>query len=1512
MSRVAIAQAIERKYGAEFRANQVPIVDEDGRFTGEYYDRRLGGPPDQPDPGRVRAAHLEYFRSTGRQGLPADFDPVEDFESEGLFDSFGNILALGGEQSLTGLALESAGFDPFDREKLAHFQPNLAEQIASGILSFGMPLDLAALVVGGGVGGAFAKSVGVARAAGRFGAKALPGVKARVATRALTGAGGFGTYEGARGIFEGEPFKRAFKGAIFGGAMGLAGGIVPRSIKIPKVVTSEAGAVRVGRVAEVSAEVFTLGALPGPLEGRAPTADDFIHAAGFILGLKTVGKIASLGKRRWDKQVLPLKEEIQNRVKADKRNVGKAEKLRTAVFAMSDRVMRETPEQFSAKFYEKIKAAKQGEKVGVLGDLFMGREIRKSFKGELDTPIYIGDAETISKRVLGKGEVATGWLSPDPAGKQSIWLNREFPDTFSPTLIHEALHLKRMKVKRPIVTVKGREVPVAEAAAERGAEFILRTRGRIPLREAVGERVGRPQWVKDVEKRGILLQKRLIKGKEAAVRREVYHIRNVTGRTSSEQIGKVRDLIKIVNQEGVPLYLTKALAKTQLGADLAAAGLTKKFRGGVKIIGTGRILPPTKAKPITEAEAVVGIAELDRELKAITAKPTIPEARLLTIKERKWRVAALAPKIKVQKEILERARRAFFDYRANNKEHLRKTDLEPRKDAPQEVKDSFATLSKKFRIARDYLADLQQGKIDPAETKKVPPLRTIFESEARALESATSDSKIIRVIKAGWEALPSPKFLVRSRFLSNIPQYKKMVDLAYKANQKRAELNTFYLKELNVLSKEQGRFDKTIKGEAGKQWTEDLMAGKFPMVEAIFKKIFDSYNAVAAVPMGFWKRYFPREITESIRGKLELGLHEINKMVAHIENPSDEILRQAMKRLELRKRGFEFTKKEAEAVTPEQLRDLSPNLRSELGGIIPHKTVVVSAIEIVRRQRGITSISKAIERLGVEYIGTVFEEPRYSKKRTLELPSSWYETDAGKVIPKYIDVMTKSIAEKTFFGGRAEKYLELLQEIEGVDFTARKAAEEMMARWTGHYQREHALKGGWKTLVDWFVMLQVATKIGLGQATALNFTQLFISTMPRTGVWNTIAAGALLFNPARRARITATGIADNFVAQALQAAIGNMPGGWFGKFAQFTTKWSGFSTINKFNLYLAASAFERAATQWHRQAQGTGRLTKLRQKQLETFGIDWRKKMTKEQMDEAMFNFAKDSQLQAGVLSEPLIAADPRIRPLILFKRFGFKQVLLIKDIIMKDVFWGDIKKNEINPMPIIRLAAGGAFGGAGIGWALNQIKEALGGQPIIDRSDSTFQRFVENIATVGAFGMVGDALAIEKMSNLPRTLKFIGYPVVLADAETLLKNFGLFWADYERYDDFWLAGRRNVYKVFDLAGTFPRHLAKRLRTEGQVSRSMATQKGQQKTAFFRLMLDGNREAAQSRLLRWDKAHPDNKFRWDEVSMSALRSWLERRAVSIAEGQAVKGTPEFRKIKREEQQKLRKRLKENR
>lgn len=231
------------------------------------------------------------------------------------------FIQEGYNRSLHGLARQIIrGEKRFD---LSGYDPSTLEDIGATVASFLMPADALLTFGTGFVATLPAKALAKATVAQLVKA----GVKGQVAkkvaqagvTRAVQGASVLGVYSGAQStlgqqaefgeIDPGEVTKATLRGTVTGAIAGGAGGAIAgrfaaRADAAAKIAGQAAVQIRpLEKAVEVAGEVVAFGTAAPALELRLPTAKDYTHAAGVILGLRAVHATASTGMKALRKSI---------------------------------------------------------------------------------------------------------------------------------------------------------------------------------------------------------------------------------------------------------------------------------------------------------------------------------------------------------------------------------------------------------------------------------------------------------------------------------------------------------------------------------------------------------------------------------------------------------------------------------------------------------------------------------------------------------------------------------------------------------------------------------------------------------------------------------------------------------------------------------------------------------------------------------------------------------------------------------------------------------------------------------------------------------------------------------------------------------------------------------------------------------------------------------------------------------------------------------------------------------
>lgn len=648
---------------------------------------------------------------------------------------------------------------------------------------------------------------------------------------------------------------------------------------------------------------------------------------------------------------------------------------------------------------------------------------------------------------------------------------------------------------------------------------------------------------------------------------------------------------------------------------------------------------------------------------------------------------------------------------------------------------------------------------------------------------------------------------VRNRVVQ--PESKVLFRKIEKADEEWHTLFGKYSERLNKIG-----FDEFTEAQ-GLQLSQALEAGKAPEVKAILDDIISQLRK-NGVKIGYIENYFPRVWKREVAEKVFDDLATVQKMMINSGNKSD-------------------------AIIATYLRDQSKETLDLVNHLIKTKQA--------------TSYSKAIQRLQKDVSNQLFPESSFEKARKLDLPATIFERDARKVIPYYLDTMTKRLSLAKQFGADGSKALRAIEKVGRKDTDESRLLHEVLDMYTGNAERVKGYTGKARDLLNAYYGFEVGSKIGLGTATIPNLTQLFVSIMPQWGVFRTLRAGIDLLNPQSRQFARSTGIFKDSMINALS---GVEPTGVMGKFSKYATK-LGFEQANKFNLYLAANTFKMGARDLMKVANSDSIRANWARKTLKQFGINYKSKLTDDLLAKKMYRFAVDSQLQKNVLKDPKIFNDPKWRPLFLFKRFGVRQATMIKDMLKTEIKNGNV-------MPILRLMAGGALGGEFVIWAKNEIKSLATGEEYYRKESEVMDRFLNNLGAVGSFGILSDFMQAEELSRLPDKALFAITPVGAQDIVDIADATESVLKDAEKYESFTLAVRRNLDDYMGLLGGLSRYIGKRFLTKQQETERQKRFRGLERTAILDLILDKKPDAAKRRIRLWNQNNPTNPLTIEDVN----------------------------------------------
>ena len=555
-------------------------------------------------------------------------------------------------------------------------------------------------------------------------------------------------------------------------------------------------------------------------------------------------------------------------------------------------------------------------------------------------------------------------------------------------------------------------------------------------------------------------------------------------------------------------------------------------------------------------------------------------------------------------------------------------------------------------------------------------------------------------------------------------------------------------------------------------------------------------------------------------------------------------------------------------------------------------------------KEGKLTYKEAMDNLRTEIMGDLYSPfGNLEKARKLDLPAEFYERNAKEVIVRYFDKFSKRISTAETFGVKGEHAKSLLEKLRLKNPKEYKLVKELYANFTGlsSVDPARAMSPAARKLASDVMSFEYATKIGLGFATIPNITQSLISTVAEAGYWRFLKGAYKLLDKDVRSKIRKSGATyHNVMDMLLGTDIGFSPRTWKENLKKIATEKgtrltnvasllsavSGFKFINILNQMLAASTAEVYVKDLHKIAKAGARkpVKKLDGEEIKTYRYQWatrnleklgisKKDYEKESLsnrliENAMYRFAKDSQLQKDIMKDPLKFNDPLWRPFFIFKRFGYRQAKYAKDLMRREMQFGNV-------LVPLRMAAGGLFGSQFVIWAKDNLVKLYSGKDVVREDKEGFDNLLEAMSIVGAMGFFGDILAAEDKLS---AVKFFVSPVVLSDLEKLYAGTQAFAYNIDTFGLNTDALQRSVRGYAGIFGTVPKQLAKRVETRGQEKKIISTEKGRLRTKIFDLILKGKQKQAQSLIIDWNKKRKQNPFTAYDISHSDIYQYVARKA----------------------------------
>jgi len=472
--------------------------------------------------------------------------------------------------------------------------------------------------------------------------------------------------------------------------------------------------------------------------------------------------------------------------------------------------------------------------------------------------------------------------------------------------------------------------------------------------------------------------------------------------------------------------------------------------------------------------------------------------------------------------------------------------------------------------------------------------------------------------------------------------------------------------------------------------------------------------------------------------------------------------------------------------------------------------------------------------------------------------------------------------------------------------------------------------------------LEMMGKISLGQAVIPNLTQTFISTAVEAGMGTTLksiyrlATDAKLRDRVNRSGATILTAFDEIVLQdkALQIGAARLtkteaPIKEFikGKMSYtdgitYLTKKTAypFSKINEMNQMIAAATAEETVKKLGRAIAGKDFLSSLAPAQRKKWAVNKLGRMGLKEKDVikhldaieagryttqeqklfrtkllgSMQKFAKNSQLQRDFMLDPFLFNDPMIKPLLLFKRFGYRQATYMKRTIEREFIDGNV-------MPLLNLGIGGVAGGSFVMWAKEKLNQVLTGEPQfygkearikLLKEDKTFDDYMNALSNVGSFGVMSDILTDEDPGS---AISFFLKPVIIDDFQRLIRSYDTFAKSMEtHYPEQWdvpfrkaatvlapIAGGNISRMVRTGAGIGKFKITPGAETEGMKKDRIRNTKGRTVESIRDMIEDGNSKEAIKMYVDFNKTYgsmyPSLQIKSSDVSWKTIQKKWERK-----------------------------------
>ena len=581
-------------------------------------------------------------------------------------------------------------------------------------------------------------------------------------------------------------------------------------------------------------------------------------------------------------------------------------------------------------------------------------------------------------------------------------------------------------------------------------------------------------------------------------------------------------------------------------------------------------------------------------------------------------------------------------------------------------------------------------------------------------------------------------------------------------------------------------------------------------------------------------------------------------------------------------------------------------------------------ISLARKNLRENILETDIRRAMGEYLGGASKRIELAKAFTSD--GSYYNMLLNKINPE--TKMPWSTAPSFLGGGK----------IPFMKQTEREAVDIIKQSFTGEINFNKDFSGTMAEAFQTIGNLEMMGKISFGFAVIPNLTQTLISTAVELGPVTTLKSLVKLYGPFAdaelRERVAKSGatllstIEEMMsVNPALTTSIdrslkteapwksflkGEM--GAKGGIEFLTTKTSKlFSKINEINQTVAAASAEEMVKKLGKTIRGDsmGLLDNLAPaarkrwatRKLQRMGLD-PKEVTqnldmilsgnydtvtknilgksvevmnpmKEKMLRSMQKFSLNSQLQRDFMLDPFLFNDPELKPLFLFKRFGYRQTTYLGRVLRDEIADGNI-------VPLLQLGIGGLAGGQFVMWSKEKLQDIITGKEEYYSKEERlnllkqpeWNDFINRITSVGAFGVLGDIMTDE---NPFQSLKFYLKPVVIDDILRIGRAFDSFVGSMQtQYPENWdVPLRKAAVIAAPVAGGVASRLTRRaLETEKMEKDRVRARKRDAIQDIKNAVISGDGRAAARIMSEYNRVYagryPSLRILPKDVSYSAI------------------------------------------